>query len=149
MIIMIPDTCLKGTSKNYHKVAMPTWLSTNEAKPTFAFENKPGNVFIPTFEKWKVQAHQNGTNSCFLSKHLVEKKNLFTLDHSLQNVPKFAYFMPIVMKMCMKYFIKESNWISGLFQHKFAGDLPPLQHLCKDNLSWVKMNPTNLTAPTV
>lgn len=65
---------------------MPTWLSTNEANPTFAFENKPGNVFIPTFEKWKVQAHQNGTNPCFLSKNLIEKKNLFTLDHSLQNV---------------------------------------------------------------
>ena len=30
---------------------MPTRLSTNEANPTFAFENKPGNVFIPTFEK--------------------------------------------------------------------------------------------------
>lgn len=97
MIIMIPDTWLKGPSKNYHKVAMPTWLSTNEAKPTFAFENKPGNVFILTFEKWKVQAHQNGTNSCFLSKNLIEKKNLFTLDHSLQNLPKFAYFMPRIL----------------------------------------------------
>lgn len=61
MIIMIPDTWLKGPSKNYHEVAMPTWLSTNEAKPTCAFENKSGNVFIPTSEKWKVQAHQNGT----------------------------------------------------------------------------------------
>lgn len=25
---------------------MPTLLSTNEAKPTFSFENKPGNVVI-------------------------------------------------------------------------------------------------------
>lgn len=45
---------------------MPTWLSTNEANPTFAFENKPGNVFNSNIWEMKGSSIPEWNKSLFL-----------------------------------------------------------------------------------